>query len=202
MIRHHHMILYLYHRIVGRNAGRQLLFHHPARFVQFHVGRLRTAISSIDITYHSTQCLSIDHIHLDSDMISSWQAISLMLAPPVHAMIVILHISCKGTHFFPEIAPAYTFLPYKNWYAANAADFSHGRRRYQQRPLLIKDTAAADSREIVSLPAQTSFTPCMRVTFPLQVTSKQPQGNIPFHDDVIVQKESLPMDDSDSFCFF
>jgi hypothetical protein len=96
-------------------------------------------------------------------------------------MIVILHISCKGTHFFPEIAPAYTFLPYKNWYAANAADFSHGRRRYQQRPLLIKDTAAADSREIVSLPAQTSFTPCMRVTFPLKVTSEQPQGNILFN---------------------
>jgi hypothetical protein len=33
-----------------------------------------------------------------------------MLAPPVHAMIVILHISCKGTHFFPEIAPVYAFL--------------------------------------------------------------------------------------------
>ena len=30
----------------------------------------------------------------------------------------------------------------------------------KQRALLIKDTAAADSREIVSLPAPTSFTPC------------------------------------------
>ena len=58
--------------------------------------------------------------------------------------------------------------------AANAADFSHARRRYQQRPLLIKDTPAADSREIVSLPAQTSLTPCKRVTFPLKVTSEQP----------------------------
>ena len=50
--------------------------------------------------------------------------------------------------------------PYKKRYAANAADFSHARRRYQQRPLLIKDTAAADSREIDSLPAPTSLTPC------------------------------------------
>jgi hypothetical protein len=96
-----------------------------------------------------------------------------MLAPPVHAMIVILHISCKGTHFFPEIAPAYTFLPYKNWYAANAADFSHARRRYQQRALLIKDTPAAFSQEIVLLPAPTSFTPSKRATFPLQVTFEQ-----------------------------
>ena len=59
-------------------------------------------------------------------------------------------------------------------YAANAADFSHARRRYQQRPLLSKDTVAADSQEIDSLPVQTSFTPCKRVTFPLQVTFEQP----------------------------
>ena len=59
-------------------------------------------------------------------------------------------------------------------YAANAADFRHVRRRYQQRALLIKDTLAAFSQEIVSLPVPTSSTPCKRVTFPLQVTSEQP----------------------------
>ena len=54
----------------------------------------------------------------------------------------------------------YLVYIYKNRYATTAADFRHARRRYQQRALLIKDAAAADSQEIVSLPVPTLFTPC------------------------------------------
>ena len=81
---------------------------------------------------------------------------------------------------------------YENRYAANADDFRHARCLYQQRPLLIKDTSAAFAQLTVSLPVTTSFTPCMRVTFPLYhrhlppvSTSPSTRINVTFHKNLI-----------------
>ena len=54
MIGHNDVVQNLYHRVVGRNACCQFLFHHTTNGRQFHMWCIRMAIRLTDIASHRT----------------------------------------------------------------------------------------------------------------------------------------------------